>query len=160
MTAQGNTASPFETFAQNSQSKPASLSQQPIIWIVVLSCIVVAAFIIATFLLCKCRRRRRNKSSGRVERGYSVSDGRNEFKAWNRDAQPMTPLPPAPMYGEYGARAIEMTPVAKAPVKSALMEPMVEPMIVEVEDADEGSGYSSRSRRTAGSRYYSGWLGG
>ncbi|KAK6428501.1 hypothetical protein LTR95_015354 [Oleoguttula sp. CCFEE 5521] len=148
--AQTSSAEPFDSFSQN-EAKPISLSRQAIIWIVVVGCMVIAAFIAVTVLLCRCRRKSKNAS-----RGYSVNDGRNNYKAWNPNgplpAPPVHDLPLVPRYGGYG----EPTPLSKAAVRptgSAIMEPMI------VEDAGEGSGFQRKARAAAGGRYYSGWTG-
>lgn len=138
-------ASPFDF---SSQSKPAaSLSHQAIIWIVVLSCILVAAFIVIICLLCRCRRKRKNR---RVSRGYSVKDGRNDFHPWNKNA---APLPMAPAFGGYGVTVIpaeqpSVTKPSKAVAKPAVIEPMI------VEQADDNVQIARNSRKA--SRYYTG----
>lgn len=144
-------ADPFSGATQSQQSSPASLSHQAVIWLVVLGCIVIASFIIIVFLLCRCRGRKRNGQ--RRIRGYSVTDGRNNFQAWNRNAEPLPPLPAYPGYGDDSAKKGEdtLSPLTKAAVKlrgSAMMEPMV------VEEAGEGSAYQRNSRKA--SRYYGG----
>nr|OQO20028.1 hypothetical protein B0A51_13848 [Rachicladosporium sp. CCFEE 5018] len=148
--AQTSSAAPFDSFSQN-EAQSISLSRQAIIWIVVIACIVIAAFIAVTVLLCRCRRKSKSTS-----RGYSVNDSRNNYKAWNPNgplpAPPVHDLPTVPRYGGYG----EPTPLSKAAVRpagSAIMEPMV------VEDAGEGSGFQRKARGAAGGRYYSGWTG-
>ncbi|OQO04176.1 Protein phosphatase PP2A regulatory subunit B [Cryoendolithus antarcticus] len=148
--AQTSSAAPFDSFSQN-EAKPISLSRQAIIWIVVVACMVIAAFIAVTVLLCRDRRKGKNAS-----RGYSVNDGRNNYKAWNPNgplpAPPVHDLPLVPRYGGYD----EPTPLSKAAVRptgSAIMEPMI------VEDAGEGSGFQRKARGAAGGRYYSAWTG-
>lgn len=141
-------ASPFDF---PSQSKPAaSLSHQAIIWIVVLSCILVAAFIVIICLLCRCRRKRKNR---RVSKGYSVKDGRNDFHPWNKNA---APLPMAPVFGGYGVAVIpEERPTVTKPSRVAARPAVIEPMIVE--QADDNVQAARNSRKT--SRYYTegGW---
>lgn len=136
--AQNSDTSPFSF--QNQNSKPASLSRSTIIWLVVLACIVVAAFIAITVLLCKCRRTRK---SGRVSRGYSIYDGRHEFHPWNKDAKPL------PAYN--GEFAKEQEPIA-APSKVAMKPAVMEPMVVE--EAGNDSGFRRSTKKA--SRYYRG----
>lgn len=138
-------ASPFDF---SSQSKPAaSLGHQAIIWIVVLSCTLVAAFIVIICLLCRCRRKRKNR---RVSRGYSVKDGRNDFHPWNKNA---APLPMAPAFGGYGVAVIpEEQPTVTKPSRIAARPAVIEPMIVE--QADDHVQTARNSRKT--SRYYTG----
>lgn len=131
-------SSPFSF--QNQNSKPASLSRTTIIWLVVLACMITAAFIIITCLLCRCRRKRK---TGRVSRGYSIYDGRHEFHPWNKNAAPV------PAYG--GEVIEEQAPIAtpsKAATRPAVMEPMV------VEEASNDGGFRRSTRKA--SRYYGG----
>lgn len=131
-------SSPFSF--QNQNSSPASLSRTTIIWLVVLACMITAAFIIITCLLCRCRRKRK---AGRVSRGYSIYDGRHEFHLWNKNAAPV------PAYG--GEVFREQAPIAtpsKAATRPAVMEPMV------VEEASNDGGFRRSTRKA--SRYYGG----
>lgn len=143
---QTSDASPFNF--SSSQSKPASLNKQTIIWLVVLSCVLIAAIVVVACLLCRCRRKRKDR---RVSRGYSVKDGRNDFHPWNKNA---TPLPVAPAYGGYGVTYPTEDEVAPhKPGKIVTKSPTIEPMIVE--QADNSSAGFNRTSKKA-SRYYGG----
>lgn len=142
--AQKSDASPFNF---SSQSKPASLSHQTIIWLVVLACVLAVAVVVVACLLCRCRRKRKDR---RVSRGYSVKDDRNDFHPWNKNA---APIPMAPAYGGYGVQstAMDQAPPVR-PDQAAARPRTIEPMIVE--QADDSAGSNRNSRKT--SRYYAG----
>ena len=144
---QTSDASPFSLQNQN---KSASLGRSTIIWLVVLACIIATAFIIVACLLCRCRRKRKDR---RLSTGYGIYDGRHEFHPWNKNAAP--PAPPAPIYGGYqvGKSTAEPTsPLHKSsvryPARGAVMEPMV------IEEAGNDAGFKRSSKKT--SRYYGG----
>jgi hypothetical protein len=135
---------------QNQNSKTAALSHSTIVWLVVLACILVAAFIIIACLLCRCRRKRKDR---RVSTGYGIYDGRHEFHPWNKNAVPMQPVP---AYGGYevGNPTVEQTPIAppsKATMRQSVRPSVMEPMVVG-EASDSGS--KSSSKKT--SRYCGG----
>lgn len=142
-------ASPRQTdaspFSFSSEHKPAALSRQTIIWLVVLTCVLVAAFIIVACLLCRCRRKRKDK---RVSRGYSVKDGRNEFHPWNKNAMP---IPLAPAYGGYGV--VTAGPQVTVPDRVTTRPAVMEPMVVE----EAGNEVDARRNTRKTNRYYSGW---
>jgi hypothetical protein len=140
-------ASPFS----NQSSKPATLGHSTIIWLVILACILAVASVVVACLLCRCRRKNKN---GRVSRGYSVHDGRNDYHPWNRHAAPTHTVPP-PTYGEYGdfkSKADYQTsivvPLPAARKPSVVMEPTV------VEEAGNEAGFRRSNKKT--SRYYGG----
>lgn len=135
-------------FSFKSDSKPVTLNHQTIIWLVVLSCILVVAFVIIACLLCRCRRKRKDR---RVSRGYSVKDGRNDFHPWNKD---VAPLPVVPSYGGYGVNGASgnQNPIA-SPSRVAMRPPDMEPIIVE--EGDNSAAFQRSSRKS--SRYYGGW---
>jgi hypothetical protein len=145
---QASDASPFSL--QN-QSKSASLGHSTIIWLVVLACIIAAAFIIIACLLCRCRRKRKDR---RISTGYGIYDGRHEFHPWNKNATP--PEPPVPVYGGFQvgkSTAAPIVPPSKASVRhSVRTAPVVEPMIVE--EAGNDSAFKRSSKKS--SRYYGG----
>jgi hypothetical protein len=145
---QASDASPFSF--QNQNSKSAALSHSTIVWLVVLACILVAAFIIIACLLCRCRRKRKDR---RLSTGYGIYDGRHEFHPWNRNAVPMQPVP---AYGGYevGKSTAEQTPIvppAQATVRQSARPSMMEPMVVE---GASHSGFKRTSKKT--SRYHGG----
>jgi hypothetical protein len=145
---QASDASPFSF--QNQNSKTAALSHSTIVWLVVLACILVAAFIIIACLLCRCRRKRKDR---RLSTGYGIYDGRHEFHPWNKNAVPMQPVP---AYGGYevGKSTADQTPIA--PPSKAIMRQSVRPSVMEpmvVEEASD-SGFKRSSKKT--SRYYGG----
>lgn len=146
---QTSDASPFSF--QNQNSKPAALSRSTIIWLVVLACILVAAFIIVACLLCRCRRKRKDR---RVSTGYGIYDGRHEFHPWNKNAAPVQPVP---VYGGYmvGKSPAEQTPIvppSKATMRQSAKPSVMEPMVVE--EAGGDSGFKRSSKKS--SRYYGG----
>lgn len=63
-------------FSLQNQGKSASLGHSTIIWLVVLACIIATAFIVIACLLCRCRRKRKDR---RFSTGYGIHDGRHEF---------------------------------------------------------------------------------
>jgi hypothetical protein len=145
---QASDASPFSF--QNQNSKTAALSHSTIVWLVVLACILVAAFIIIACLLCRCRRKRKDR---RLSTGYGIYDGRQEFHPWNKSAVPMQPVPAYSGY-EFGKPTAEQTPVAppsKATTRQSARPSVMEPIVVE-EASD--SGFKRTSKET--SRYYGG----
>jgi hypothetical protein len=145
---QASDASPFSF--QNQNSKTAALSHSTIVWLVVLACILVAAFIIIACLLCRCRRKRKDR---RLSTGYGIYDGRQEFHPWNKSAVPMQPVPAYSGY-EFGKPTAEQTPIAppsKATTRQSARPSVVEPIVVE-EASD--SGFKRTSKET--SRYYGG----
>lgn len=137
-------SSPFSFQNQNSS---ASLGHSTIIWLVVLACIVVSAFIIIACLLCRCRRKRKDR---RISKGYGIYDGRHEFHPWNKNANPVQPVPD---YGGYvvGKSTMKQSPIV-APSKAAVRPAMMEPMVVE--EAGNDTAFNRSSRKPA-SRYYS-----
>ena len=144
---QTSDASPFSL--QN-QSKSASLGHSTIIWLVVLACIIVTAFTVIACLLCRCRRKRKNR---RVSTGYGIYDGRHEFHPWNNNAAP--PPPPVPVFGGYQvgkSTAEPITPLSKASVRHSNRASVMEPMVVE--EAGNDGGFKRSSKKT--SRYYGG----
>jgi hypothetical protein len=145
---QASDASPFSF--QNQNSETAALSHSTIVWLVVLACILVAAFIIIACLLCRCRRKRKDR---RLSTGYGIYDSRHEFHPWIKNAVPMQPVP---AYGGYdvGKSTVEQTPItppSKATMRQSTRPSVMEPMIVE-EASD--SGFKRSSKKT--SRYYGG----
>lgn len=144
--SQTSDASPFSLQNQN---KSGSLGHSTIIWLVVLACIIATAFIVIACLLCRCRRKRKDR---RFSTGYGIYDGRHEFHPWNKNATP--PEPPVPVYGGYQvgkSTAEPISPLSKASVRqsrAAVMEPMV------VEEAGNDGGFRRSSKKT--SRYYGG----
>ena len=144
---QASDASPFSL--QN-QSKSTSLGHSTILWLVVLACIIAAAFIIIACLLCRCRRKRRDR---RISTGYGIYDGRHEFHPWNKNATP--PEPPVPVYGGFQVGKSTAEPIVppKASMRhSVRTAPVVEPMIVE--EAGNDSAFKRSSKKS--SRYYGG----
>jgi hypothetical protein len=144
---QSSGSSPFS----NQNNKSADLGHSTIIWLVVLSCMIAVAFVIVACLLCRCRRKRRN---GRVSRGHSIDDGRNDYHPWNRHASPTHTVPP-PAYGGYRdvkSEAEQMSvavPSQAAKKASVVVEPM------EVEEAGNEGRFTRSNKKT--SRYYDGW---
>ena len=144
---QTSDASPFSL--QN-QSKSASLGHSTTIWLVVLACIIATAFTVIACLLCRCRRKRKNR---RVSTGYGIYDGRHEFHPWNKNAAP--PPPPVPVFGGYQvgkSTAEPITPLSKASVRHSNRASVMEPMVVE--EAGNDGGFKRSSKKT--SRYYGG----
>jgi hypothetical protein len=144
---QTSDASPFSL--QN-QGKSAFLGHSTIIWLVVLACIVAAAVIIVACLLCRCRRKRKDRP---LSTGYGIYDGRHEFHPWNKNAAP--PEPPVPAFGGYQvgkSTAEPITSLSKASVRHSMRPSVMEPMVVE--EAGNDSGFNRSSRKT--SRYYGG----
>jgi len=143
---QTSDASPFSLQNQN---KSASLGHSTIIWLVVLACIIATAFIAIACLLCRCRRKRKDR---RFSTGYGIYDGRHEFHPWNKNASP--PEPPVPVYGGYQvgkSTAEPISPLSKASVRQSRV-PMMGPMVVE--EAGNDGGFRRSSKKT--SRYYGG----
>jgi hypothetical protein len=140
-------ASPFSLQNQN---KSASLGHSTIIWLVVLACIIATAFIVVACLLCRCRRKRKNR---RLSTGYGIYDGRHEFHPWNKNAAP--PEPPVPVYGGYQVGKSTAEPIrqpSKASVRYSERAAVMEPMVVE--EAGNDSGFRRSGKKT--SRYYGG----
>jgi hypothetical protein len=143
---QASDASPFSL--QNQSNKSASLGHSTIIWLVVLACIIAAAFIIIACLLCRCRRKRKGR---RISTGYGIYDGRHEFHPWNKNATP--PTPPAPVYGGFQVGKSTAAPIAlpsKPSLRHSARAPVMEPMVVE--EAGNDSGFNRSTKKT--SRYY------
>ena len=127
-------------------TKGLVLNKQTIAWMVVVAVMVLITLIVVSILLCRCtcrkRRKRRRHSNGELHRlSYEVTDGRNEFTAWNRNARPRF---------ELDQNGFSFTPLAPAAVKSAGDVHPGEPVIV-----DEGP-QTPVYARSRGSRYYSG----
>ena len=145
---QTSDASPFSL--QNQSSRSASLGHSTIIWLVVLACIIATAFIIVACLLCRCRRKRKDR---RMSTGYGIYDERHEFHPWNKNATP--PEQPVPVYGGYqvGKSSAEpISPPGKATVRHSRRISVVEPMVVE--EAGNDGGFKRSSNKS--SRYYGG----
>jgi hypothetical protein len=144
---QSSGSSPFS----NQNNKSAALGHSTIIWLVVLSCMIAVAFVIIACLLCRCRRQHKN---GRVSRGYSIHDGRNDYHPWNRHASPMHTVPP-PAYGGYRDVKSEADRVSIAVPSQAAkkVSVVVEPMVVE--EAGDDERFTRSNKKT--SRYYDGW---
>ncbi len=69
-------------------------------WLIVVVTLVAATLVLISFLLCRCKRRRNRKKriskGGTQHRHYpslEVSDGRNEFGAWNKSLPQSQPQP-------------------------------------------------------------------
>jgi hypothetical protein len=142
-------ASPFSFQDQNHSS--TYLGHSTIIWLVVVACILAVAFIIIAVLLCRCRRKRKDR---RMSTGYGIYDGRHEFHPWNRDAVPMQPVC---VYGGYvvGISGADQTPIAppsKATMRQSVKPSTMEPIVVE--EAGNDSGFKRTSKKL--SRYYGG----
>jgi hypothetical protein len=144
---QASDASPFSL--QN-QGKSAPLGHSTIIWLVVLACIIATAFVVIACLLCRCRRKRKDR---RFSTGYGIYDGRHEFHPWNKNAAP--PEPPVPVFGGYQvgkSTAEPIPPPSKANMRHSVRPSVMESMVVE--EAGNDSGFKRSSKKT--SRYYGG----
>lgn len=127
-----------------------ALSKQTIAWIAVVGAIVLVTLIVISVLLCRCkcrkRKERKRHSNGQLHRvSYEVTDGRNKFNAWNRNAPPLT---------EDGESGSSTTPLRPAAVKRGGVEYPMEPVVV-----DEGPATAMYTRNSR-SRYYSGLSSG
>lgn len=140
---QQSDSAPF-TIPQNQTQPIASLSKQAVIALVVLGVFVGIVGVVVYCLLSRSWSKRQAKALGQpVPRGHSLSDNRNDYPAWNKNAAPLPPLPEYPAYAKS-----EVQPLAKAAVKpaGAVMKPMV------VEEA----GREVFTRRSTKGRYYTG----
>ena len=124
------------------------LNKQTIIWLVVISIIVIATLIIVTCLLCRCkcrkRKLKRHSNGHRYHPSLEVTDGRNEFNAWNRNAPPRA---------ETYDSAISLEPLTKVAVRPAGVAYLAEPVVVEEAPLTVTSPTYAGKK---GSSYYSG----
>ena len=69
------------------------LDKKSLIWLTILSVIVVTTILLVAWLLfrCTCRRKkviRRHSNGHRHHPSLEVTDGRNQFQAWNKNVTP------------------------------------------------------------------------
>ncbi|KAK3059113.1 hypothetical protein LTR09_000679 [Extremus antarcticus] len=168
-----------DTLLSTNTADPKSqlLNKSTLTWLTILILLVLGTLILISCLLCRCKRRRKN-AKGERKRGVNatghshhpsleVTDGRNGFGAWNRNAphQEVGGVGGGMEMVDQTSAGEGLTPLAKAAVKPAGFgnrryggEGMPEVRVVEVED--EGEGVSpltarferERGRRGAGSR--------
>jgi len=146
-------------FDVSNGAKGITLNKPTIIWLVVVSVIVAASILTVCILLCKCKRRNKNvkrHSNGhRWHPSMEVTDGRNDFALWNRNAMPRGKQDEAMRMGtfESGDSTTPLRPAAARATAPAVMEPVV---------VDYADGHGSTFAPNGGarpsvknSRYYS-----
>ena len=141
------TGTDFDLHSSLGHGEPI-LSKQAIAWIVIVTVIVITAFIIISWLLCRCKRRKKSKvkrhSNGhRHHPSLEVTDGRNEHLAWNKNAKPRKT--------DTDESGFSLTPLSKGGVAPAGTVHPGEPVVVD--EVPSSPVYPTRHNR---GKYYSG----
>ena len=88
--AKASTGLPFADQPGSITTAGPRLSRGAIIWLVIVMIVVLSVLGVVSWLLCSCKYRRfrhvrRHSNGERYHPSLEITDGRNEFSAWNRN---------------------------------------------------------------------------